>query len=155
MAQTPQEKKSVQTFPNAVAGETGTPGGTMWLRFGEDVDEAPTYWSYARDQWLRDFVYRPGNDLLVGTISTIAAKVATTGWVLEGPERTANFYRSKLVNQIDFGGGWSQFIQKWVWDYLTQDSGGWAEQIGQRASCLLYTSPSPRDRQRSRMPSSA
>ena len=27
--------------------------------------------------------------------------------------------------------------------------------VGQSGSCLLYTSPSPRDRQKSRMPSSA
>ena len=30
-----------------------------------------------------------------------------------------------------------------------------AERISQMVSCLLYTSPSPRDRQKSRMPSSA
>ena len=35
-------------------------------------------------------------------------------------------------------------------DYLNQQL--WAEQ---QSSCLLYTSPSPRDRQKSRMPSSA
>ena len=29
------------------------------------------------------------------------------------------------------------------------------DDIGQDAACLLYTSPSPRDRQKSRMPSSA
>lgn len=132
MPQTPQEKKSVQTFPSAVAGD-GAGGGVFWLGFGEDRDEAPVYWSRARDAWLREFVYRPGNDLLVGTMSTVAAKVATTGFVLEGPERTANFYRNKLVNQIDFGAGWSSFIMKWVWDYLSQDPGGWAEQIGQSA----------------------
>ena len=28
-------------------------------------------------------------------------------------------------------------------------------QLGERTDCLLYTSPSPRDRQKSRMPSSA
>ena len=31
----------------------------------------------------------------------------------------------------------------------------WAEQLRQCIDCLLYTSPSPRDRQKSRMPSSA
>jgi hypothetical protein len=133
MPQTPQEKKSVQTFPDAVAGEGGTPD-VFWLHLSTSRDEAPTYWSYARDAWLREFVYRPGNDLLVGAMSTVAAKVATTGFVLEGPERTANFYRNKLVNQIDFGAGWSSFIMKWVWDYLSQDTGGWAEQIGQKAT---------------------
>ncbi len=29
------------------------------------------------------------------------------------------------------------------------------EDVAERAACLLYTSPSPRDRQKSRMPSSA
>ena len=47
-------------------------------------------------------------------------------------------------------------------DFLTRvgEIGGWFELDGQvefwrRWPCLLYTSPSPRDRQRSRMPSSA
>ena len=30
-----------------------------------------------------------------------------------------------------------------------------ATMIGEKSNCLLYTSPSPRDRQKSRMPSSA
>ena len=39
----------------------------------------------------------------------------------------------------------------------TQTVGGWDPQqlIGQRMTCLLYTSPSPRDQRGSRMPSSA
>ena len=32
---------------------------------------------------------------------------------------------------------------------------GWTDNIGKHRNCLLYTSPSPRDRQKSRMPSSA
>ena len=31
----------------------------------------------------------------------------------------------------------------------------WAELVTRNKNCLLYTSPSPRDRQKSRMPSSA
>ena len=31
----------------------------------------------------------------------------------------------------------------------------WLRRCGRRSACLLYTSPSPRDRQKSRMPSSA
>ena len=34
-------------------------------------------------------------------------------------------------------------------------SGGYTQVFGNGISCLLYTSPSPRDRQKSRMPSSA
>ena len=43
-------------------------------------------------------------------------------------------------------------IQEGINDYI--DSGN-AEGFGKDDNCLLYTSPSPRDRTRSRMPSSA
>ena len=38
---------------------------------------------------------------------------------------------------------------------LKEPEGGYVEYFGQNRNCLLYTSPSPRDRTRSRMPSSA
>ena len=38
---------------------------------------------------------------------------------------------------------------------LTLDQGKVLGIVGESGSCLLYTSPSPRDRQKSRMPSSA
>ncbi len=133
MPQTTEEKKSVQTFPDAkkVGGGGGGPSPieTMLLSFFGQLDQAPAYWSRARDAWLRAFVTKPGNDLLAGTMATVAAKVATTGWVLEGPERTANKYRRVLVQLSDFGAGWSGYIQRWVWDYLGQDAGGWSERI--------------------------
>ena len=49
-----------------------------------------------------------------------------------------------LLNEVDYDGGKSAkaFVEK----YLA---------VGQDGNCLLYTSPSPRDRQKSRMPSSA
>ena len=40
-------------------------------------------------------------------------------------------------------------------DHLTEDQHKKAEEIALSINCLLYTSPSPRDRTRSRMPSSA
>ena len=38
---------------------------------------------------------------------------------------------------------------------MSEGLGTIGENINQFATCLLYTSPSPRDRQKSRMPSSA
>ena len=38
---------------------------------------------------------------------------------------------------------------------LGHEGVGVVEEVGEGVACLLYTSPSPRDRQKSRMPSSA
>jgi hypothetical protein len=124
-------KESVQTKPDAALG-AGSPmqsGLLSWFQVLADSDEAPPYWSRARDTWLRQFVTAPGNDLLAGTVATVAAKVAGTGWYLEGPERTANFYRKLLLRTSEFGDGWDMMVNKAVWDYLTQDAGGWLERI--------------------------
>jgi len=120
-------EQSVQSRPEAAAPTAQLLSG--WLTVIADSDEAPNYWSRTRDTWMRQFVTTPGNDLLVGTVSTVAAKVAGTGWYLEGPERTVNFYRNVLLRASEFGGGWDEMINKMVWDYLTQDAGGWIERI--------------------------
>ena len=49
--------------------------------------------------------------------------------------------------EADFGEGYDSD------DELTEEE--WAELEAEYGICLLYTSPSPRDRQKSRMPSSA
>ena len=53
-------------------------------------------------------------------------------------------YQKKYAYLSVNGGGCSGFTYKW--DMVDNDENG---------TCLLYTSPSPRDRTRSRMPSSA
>ena len=40
-------------------------------------------------------------------------------------------------------------------NYKTKDEFSPVKVLGTKKACLLYTSPSPRDRQKSRMPSSA
>jgi hypothetical protein len=119
--------QSIQTRPDAGQPLSGVLSG--WLQVTANSDEAPPYWSRQRDAWLRQFIVTPGNDLLAGTISTVVSKVASTGWYLEGPERTANLYRKMLLEQSDFGGGWDILVSKVVADYLTQDAGGWVERI--------------------------
>lgn len=128
---------SVQSRPSATAQPMQNIL-TGWLSVLANSDEAPPYWSRKRDQWMREFVRQPGNDILAGTVSTVVAKVAGTGWYLEGPERTANLYRNILIQQSDFGAGWDVMIQKVVTDYLTQDAGGWMERIreGEQGAAL-------------------
>lgn len=121
---------SVQTKPTGVASPAHSQL-TGWLQILANADEAPPWWSRKRDAWLREFVKSPGNDLLVGTIATVIAKVAGTGWYLEGPERTCNLYRKVLLQASEFGDGWDSMINKVVYDYLTQDAGGWIERIRQ------------------------
>ena len=137
-----QLDNSIQTRPDAAVSAASPTTSTLlgWLSVGADADEAPPYWSRSRDIWLRQFVTTPGNDLLAGTVSTVAAKVAGTGWYLEGPERTANLYRKAILQASDFGAGWDVLATKATWDYLTQDQGGWIERIrkGEQGAALGF-----------------
>ena len=54
-----------------------------------------------------------------------------------------------------FGGRAGRAEFWWVVLYLSLASLGITLLFGALGACLLYTSPSPRDRQKSRMPSSA
>lgn len=146
-ALTPDMRRSVQSHPK-VGKDADSVGTTTDLLFGgclqvwAQMDCAPGYSTQAnqRDQWLRAFVKLPGNDLLVGTVATIVSKVATTGWAIEGPERTANLYRKILLLQADFGAGWTTLVEKLAWDYLTQDKGGFMERIrsGRKGAALGF-----------------
>ena len=68
---------------------------------------------------------------------------------------------SSAVNKVSFNGNGSQTVFAYSFKIFDQDdltvilrnaSGG---ETTQTISCLLYTSPSPRDKRQSRMPSSA
>ena len=74
-------------------------------------------------------------------ISTVAVCFATfaSADVVVTPSSDPGDYTG-FVNVFDLGGGFT-FGSGWGIDHPT--------------TCLLYTSPSPRDRQKSRMPSSA
>ena len=66
-------------------------------------------------------------------------------------------YQGCVINfsplEVNFEGnpsGSTTGINSYTWDFGDGQTG-----TGQNITCLLYTSPSPRDRTRSRMPSSA
>ena len=55
-----------------------------------------------------------------------------------------------LIPYIEADGGWLEFVE------IEEETNFVKVRLGGACStCLLYTSPSPRDRQKSRMPSSA
>lgn len=125
---TAEERRSIQTTPDSKKGEGSVSGGLSGLfRFLASADGEPPYWSEERDVWLRNFLYQPYNDLLLGTTSTIVSRVSTSKWFLEGPERTVNIYRKILLQRIGFNAGWSTDIMRGSLDFLTQDK-GWTEE---------------------------
>ena len=65
-------------------------------------------------------------------------------WITKG--HAGRFFAGKNVNVVLPTGGKGSFYTDWQ----KRDP-----KVGQPMCCLLYTSPSPRDRQKSRMPSSA
>ena len=80
------------------------------------------------------------------TATTTATVLTTTILVLAGQELTAtnSLISGALASLLLFGGIQAgRFVVRTLWS------------SGKFRTCLLYTSPSPRDRQKSRMPSSA
>ncbi len=114
--------------PATQAASGITTGWSVWS-FLSAMDECPPYWSRARDKWLREFVYRPGNDLLAGVMATAVNKCVATGFVIEGPERTVNLYRDIILRRSEFGAGYAKMMGKDAFDFFSQDSGGFRERI--------------------------
>ena len=67
-------------------------------------------------------------------------------------ERAYEWYSSGPRQRLQPGGSIVVVMTRWATDDLT---GRLIKSQSEPKSCLLYTSPSPRDRQKSRMPSSA
>lgn len=107
-------------------------GGIYQWWFGRDIDESEIYpwWSPQRDNDLRYFWKREGNDILQGAISSLVKWGKTMPWVLEGPKRSIPKYQEMLA-QSELGAGWSDLISKTLVDYYTQDKGATWELIGE------------------------
>ena len=63
--------------------------------------------------------------------------------------------KSNSVNSLDIWEDGLEYETQEMWTRFSQDSDSWDAMVDPQGICLLYTSPSPRDRQKSRMPSSA
>ena len=75
--------------------------------------------------------------------TTYGTTVYTTGTFFDNAKIVANDGSSLSSNTLATQSG------------LTIDLGGYERILGRYNICLLYTSPSPRDKRQSRMPSSA
>ena len=113
------------------ADEKQPTGGVFswWFARTDDGSEILPYWSQARDMQLREFVWREGNDILQGAVSSMVKWGKTLSWVCEGPDRVVNRYQSTL-SESEFGEGWGTLISKVLTDYYTQDKGASIELIG-------------------------
>ncbi len=89
----------------------------------------PHWWSENRDIALRDFVIRPNNDILISAISSMVKKFKAMNWIIEGPQRVVN-RNQKILTTAEFWQGWSFWLGKVLYDYLTQDKGAFSEIIG-------------------------
>lgn len=102
---------------------------SWWFARTDDGSELSPYWSQARDKELRDFVWREGNDILQGALSSMVKWGKTLSWVCEGPDRVVNRYQG-VLSESEFGEGWGTLVSKVLTDYLTQDKGASIELIG-------------------------
>lgn len=121
-------------------GESAPIAHSWTLRVAATLEEAPSYWSMRRDNWMVDFVKRAGNDLLAGAMSTLVAKVVSTGFYIEGPLALAEMAMDMVLNQMGFGAGWDVEVSKWTQGFLNRDAGGVLENL--RASATDHEGPS-------------
>lgn len=110
---------------------TENTGGVFswWFARFDDGSEIAPYWSQARDNDLRSFVQREGNDILQGAVASMVKWGKTLSWVCEGPDRVARRYQG-VLSESEFGDGWGTLISKTLTDYYTQDKGASIEVIG-------------------------
>ncbi len=113
------------------ADEKTPTGGVFswWFARADDGSEIGPYWSQARDTALREFVWREGNDILQGALSSMVKWGKTLSWVCEGPDRVVNRYQG-VLSESEFGDGWGTLVSKVLTDYYTQDKGASIEVIG-------------------------
>ena len=112
----------------------------LWL-LGVAVGVVPFFAMLIRPEWRAIWFLGTGhfadNIIIAGRVFLIGATLGGWAWFFIQRAKPAPVFRS----------WWRQGISlNWIWFFLSFLIYG---------TCLLYTSPSPRDRTRSRMPSSA
>ena len=102
----------------------------VWWFVSTTAGDIAPWWSSQRDQDLREFWMKEGNDILQGAVTSMVKKFRAMNWQLEGPEQKVQEMQD-VLSQAEFGQGWGAFIGKTITDYLTQDAGAFWELIGE------------------------
>ena len=110
------------------------------------------------------YSFRTGKqtDVLFDVDNTVGEKISSFEDYIMSPDgsklliqtKSRKIYRRSFTAVYYIYNIGSRKLEK-LSDYGPQQSPVWSPDGKQVAFCLLYTSPSPRDRQKSRMPSSA
>jgi len=116
----------------ARAAPTDVPESTsaIWWFRSSDAGEISPWWSEKRDQDLREFWMREGNDILQGANTSMVKKFRAMNWALEGPEEKVKEMQ-QVLSQAEFGQGWGSLLGKTITDYNSQDKGAFWELIGE------------------------
>ena len=124
--------------------------GSSWATAQKYLQDALAVAEYGDEIWVAEGTYTPDQ----GTGQTIGRKSSSFNLV-NGVGVYGGFLGSETMRDPE--GNSSQTILS---GEISEDSELWCDHVLIGAyldanTCLLYTSPSPRDRQKSRMPSSA
>ena len=100
--------------------------------------------------------YTP-ESIKMGRVNTRKAKETPNSFAMQdGASAVQETAPLDRTSQDRMAGGMGARAMQMMNDPIEQQRvAGWMASFGMSNHCLLYTSPSPRDRQKSRMPSSA
>ncbi len=106
--------------------------GSRMFWAGGYENSLPWLDSPSRQSYLNRLRYHPQNSLFQSASLSLIRQITGTPYQIKGSRRV-KWYQS-VLNEADFGRGWSSFIAKILWDFLTLDEGAVIEIVGRGAS---------------------
>jgi len=117
----------------------GVQGGNIFGYLVKSGELIPPWWSRRRDKELERFTIN--SDQMKSSIYKVTTKLQSIRPIVEPRDtsikahrKQAEHYQSSLIELSDMGGGYNQFLSKYLWDYFTKDNGAFAEVIGDGAT---------------------
>lgn len=108
----------------------GGQGADSFYGFYWPDDILPGWGNRQRDRVLRRYAYATHNTLVQGTIAGFVKKICSTPWEISNGGKIVTKKWQHIFQSAQFGQGWTDFVARFVWDYLTQDFGAVGEIIG-------------------------